>query len=282
MKRIEFVAPVESMRGNLSGKQDLVYNDNDNKAFEAPTGRQYAKNYQPRFIGAKRASDGHKYFAVKTKSATKITNATKLNMALLGASAVIYNGINRLEQYGTTEQKVNIDIIRQEWMSMAGVTFEEGTSWKKFLMDRIRVMLASHAQYAEFGSTLKTKLLNPYYVGTAPTPTAENLVVDIPQTILVKFWSELAVSSDGGAPIVFTINGLKGLAFNGWDWARVGTMPEGMNIFNIAFDELDQSFVVIDGGNIPKKYVLNGTAYVIADDLVSSTAKYVTTTEQPS
>lgn len=39
MKRIEFIAPVEAMRGNLSGKQDLLYVENDNKAYEGPVGQ---------------------------------------------------------------------------------------------------------------------------------------------------------------------------------------------------------------------------------------------------
>lgn len=89
MKRIEFIAPVESMRGNLSGNQDLTYAENDNKAYYAPLGKQYARNYQPRFIGAKRASDNLKYFTVRTKSAVNITLQSLKRMACMGAAGLM-------------------------------------------------------------------------------------------------------------------------------------------------------------------------------------------------
>lgn len=87
MKRIEYVLPVAAMRGKLSAKgEGLQYAENNNPAFEAPDGRQYARNYEGAFIAAKRSSDGKKYFSVKTKSATLIDNASKRRMALLGAA----------------------------------------------------------------------------------------------------------------------------------------------------------------------------------------------------
>ena len=87
MKRIEFIAPVESMRGNLSGSQNLVYRENNNPAYEAPDGDAHALNYQPRFVGAKVSKNGLKYFAVRTKSTTKLTNKSRMAMAVLGVTA---------------------------------------------------------------------------------------------------------------------------------------------------------------------------------------------------
>ena len=84
MKGIEFIAPVEALRGNMSGKQTLVYAQNDNPAFDAPQGRQYARNYKPRYIGYRRAKDGKVYFGVKRRSATKVDAASKITMAALG------------------------------------------------------------------------------------------------------------------------------------------------------------------------------------------------------
>lgn len=84
MKRIEFIAPVEALRGNMSGKQTLVYAQNDNPAYDAPEGRQYARNYKPRYIGYRRAKDGAVYFGVKRKSATMVDAASKITMAALG------------------------------------------------------------------------------------------------------------------------------------------------------------------------------------------------------
>lgn len=93
MKRIEFIAPVESMRGNLSGEQNLLYADNNNPAYEAPDGVQYARNYQPRFIGAKVSKNGLKYFTLKTKSATKLDAQSRLTMGTLAAVAAIRSAL---------------------------------------------------------------------------------------------------------------------------------------------------------------------------------------------
>lgn len=96
MKRIEFIAPVEAMRGNLSGHQNLLYAENDNKAYYGPVGSvNYARNYSPRFIGAKRAADGRKYFSVKTKTANHLTTKAKYAMALLGGTGAIVASILR-------------------------------------------------------------------------------------------------------------------------------------------------------------------------------------------
>lgn len=95
-KRIEFIAPVEAMRGNLSGRQNLLYAENDNKAYYGPVGSvNYARNYTTRFIGAKRASDGRKYFSVKTKTANHLTPAAKSAMALMGGTGAIVAAIMR-------------------------------------------------------------------------------------------------------------------------------------------------------------------------------------------
>ena len=93
MKRIEFIAPVESMRGNLSGSQELQYRENNNPAYEAPNGDAHALNYQPRFVGAKRSKDGLKYFSVRTKSTTKLNNATRMTMAVLSVVAAMKSAL---------------------------------------------------------------------------------------------------------------------------------------------------------------------------------------------
>lgn len=90
-KRIRMIAPFDVMTGNLSGSQDLKYAANDNKAFESPAGQtNYAKNYRTSYIGAERASDGLKYFSVKTKTATKTSPAALRAMALMGATGTLY------------------------------------------------------------------------------------------------------------------------------------------------------------------------------------------------
>lgn len=92
MKRIEFIAPVAAMRGNLSGDQKLLYPTKNNSAWEAPQGqRSSATNYQPRYIGAKRAFNDLKTFSTRTRSTVNISPAMRKNMALLAAVNDITN-----------------------------------------------------------------------------------------------------------------------------------------------------------------------------------------------
>lgn len=92
MKRIEFIAPVAAMRGNLSGDQKLLYPTKNNSAWEAPQGqRSAATNYQPRYIGAKRVFNDLKTFSTRTRSSVNITPAMRKNMALLAAVNDITN-----------------------------------------------------------------------------------------------------------------------------------------------------------------------------------------------
>lgn len=93
MKRIEFIAPIDSMRGNLGGKQSLVYAPNDNRAFESIDGQlNPALNYEPRLIAAK---GKRRYFCVKTKSTCHLTPRYKNTMANLGGVGAVYSALVR-------------------------------------------------------------------------------------------------------------------------------------------------------------------------------------------
>lgn len=87
MRKIEFIAPVEAMRGNMSGAQVLKYAENMNPAWDAPDGLQTAKNYTPRYIGARRAKDGAVYFSVKRKASVMVNEESKRRQAALGCIA---------------------------------------------------------------------------------------------------------------------------------------------------------------------------------------------------
>lgn len=202
MKKIEFIAPVASMRGNLSGNQTLQYAENNNPAFNAPTGRQYAKNYTPRFIGAKRSRDGMTYFATKTKSATLISAESLERMALLGGAAAWYNAaIKNMELYPAMQL-----FWRAVKDSYPTYTF------RKLMMQMFRQALQAHEQNVAFtvnGST--TLAANPWFVG------ASGVASPIPQDVLVKFWLQLGTDSNDGTPGYFYVAGRRGIMLEGAD-----------------------------------------------------------------
>lgn len=193
MKRIEFIAPVEAMRGNLSGKQDLLYPSNDNKAYESPVGSvNYARNYAARFVGAKIAKTGHKYFAVRTKSATHVTAKSKKAMALLGGAGALYAALLKTPAKLTTAQ------------SLWNYAQEHGDnrSFRAYMMDFFRQGLINHvAAFTASVASITLSIDNPWgkFAGTLDMPVA--------QRIRVKFWTQLV---SGG--IEFSVNGMKGVS----------------------------------------------------------------------
>lgn len=195
MKRIEFIQPVESMRGSFGAKQDLRYQENNNKAFESPDGKvNYAKNYQPTFVGAKVARTGVKYFAVKTKSATKNTAAWRLVAALMGAVAAIY---------GWCIKQLNVMSQLSAQYALAVEQGFEGTL-RKFIIDGVRASLAAKAATITVVGPTATVTL-----GNNPFSTAAEAIA-IPAKILAKFWKLLCPNG-----ITFSVSGKTGVAVDG-------------------------------------------------------------------
>lgn len=197
MKRIEFLAPVEAMRGNLSGSQKLTYPTQDNSAWDAPSDRRsYATNYNTRYVGSKRSKDGLKYFSVRQRSAVNMTPAMRQQMALLSVSSVIANLI-----------PMNLETLAQ-LQQMYALSYEgQVLKWtfKRWIMISVRTGL-SEKNDIFFNATGMPSIIykNPYK--TSHVPTAID-VPQFPEELLVKFWMELADN-----PITFTVAGQKGIA----------------------------------------------------------------------
>lgn len=214
MKRIEFIAPVEAMRGNLSGAQKLQYPTDNQGAYEGPAGTvNYARNYSARFIGAKIAKSGKKYFSVRTKTANHLTVKSKQAMALMGGTGAIVASILRNK---TAEIYTNLYGAWVKAQEMGSTS-----TFRKFLSDSIRRMLIQksaviHVQVGEFGQDID----NPWNT-TKPNPN-----VSISQAILVKFWGELAAKA-----IVIDVEGLKLIAHSGDTFQNV--IESGYNVMNL-------------------------------------------------
>lgn len=246
MKRIEFIAPVEAMRGNLSGNQTLVYPTADNKAFESPESqRNYARNYRPSFVGAKRASDGLKYFAVKTKSAVGMTAASKLAMAALGGAAsmaayfVKHNGTQvARKMYASFKNARANELITQKsvraWLT---ALFYEGLK-KKAALINVPIFDIN----GEVGETLHVD--NPWQFGDIQG----DVLATIPDDVRIRFWGVL--STDG---IYFQVEGVgKGIAIDKMHFSDFAAPKYiGMNVLNL---------------NVTGAYVKSGNSYLLDED----------------
>lgn len=185
MKRIEFIAPVESMRGNLSGNQSLEYADNNNPAYEAPNGVQYASNYQPRFIGAKRGSDGLKYFTVRTKSATNLKATTRRAMAIVGVTAAIRSALMSAHADDYAKMQQAFDYLKAQ-----GRLPEGQDTFKKWFDANVKQMLIyKKATWVFTQASITFTLNNPYNIASG------NALV-IRTSIWVKFANIFAFAPD--------------------------------------------------------------------------------------
>lgn len=260
MKKIEFIAPVEAMRGNLSGKQDLLYPSENNKAYEGPVGSvNYANNYAPRFVGAKIAKSGKKYFTVRTKTANHLTAASKRAMALLGGAGAIYAAIVRDKSAGSLYARLQAQYVALQALGLTD-------SFRKWVTDKLRSALIAHDAQATFaGPGGSIGVDNPW------GKFSGELNVQVSNAIRVKFWTELV---SGG--FVFTVDGLKGVAISGDEWNST-FVGSNYNVLSIALD--DNQYIRF--GSATGAYILNDSQYVIEDDNVEAVA-YTTTTQAPA
>lgn len=286
MKRIEVAYPFEAARGALGGRQKLLYNDRNNPAFEAPVGRQYAKNYRTQMVAAKRASDGLNYFLIKRRSATLITVASLKRMAVLGGTGSMIGIILTSISLGGVRDK-----LEQSWQwEMENVPSQSGKTFRKFLTDKLYQMLDVKNAAAEFYTAGPTyQVMNPWYVQPAPDPSDTDIIfINIPNDILIKFWQQLAYDDNnpGAIPAYFSVNGNKGVSWTNvhYSFADLLDITEaGLERFNVLGLEkgslVEGSTYYVMLGN---KYVTLGANYITTFDDVVANAQYTTTSEVPA
>ena len=182
MKRIEFISPVEAMRGNLSGNQSLEYPTENNRAWDAPSEkREYARNYQPRFIGAKVSKTGKKYFSVRTKSAVFMSPAVRIQQAVLSMSSVIANILMQDLAVVSALQALYMAYHKDNW------------TFKRWLMDNIKGGLKDKKTivFPSQGQLAALFIKNPF-INTEQPSTAHDISDLVPAELLEKFWTQLA------------------------------------------------------------------------------------------
>lgn len=222
MKRIEFIAPVEAVRGNLSGRQDLRYALNNNKAFESPQGSiNYARNYTPRYVGAKLARNGAKIFSVRTKNAVNMSAKAVKAMALLGGVGAIVGSL-LAHKSGTPYQ--NMYALWQYALTHGS----EGVTFRKYASDFIRPFLESKAQNITATiASITVNFKNPWYDGSQTTGAT------ISSKVLVQFWKQLSPNAT-----TYTINGKKGISKTGYDFTVIVANAE-LNVLNLTTESHD-------------------------------------------
>ena len=226
MKNVRYIAPIESMSGNLSGKQELLYPTKNNSAWESPSDkRNYATNYRPRYVGTYRAKNGKVSFQVKQRSAVTMTPAMRKQQAVLGGTKAIYDALihnpltlGRMQAlYMESPERNNYGWSMYKW----AYSQISGQVENKIAGIRIIGKLT--------GGQTPLVVQNPWISTIAPgTP----VTVTVSDDILAKFWMQLA-----NAPMQFTIDGKVGVAHVGDTWqllvANTSSVVRRPNILNV-------------------------------------------------
>lgn len=198
-RRIEFLAPVEAMRGNLSGKQVLKYPTKDNSAWEAPSDKKsYATNYNTRYIGSKVSATGLKHFSVRQRSAIMNSPAQRQAQALLAASKLLTDAVLKNIQWAVPIARNFLEFWRDgnyDAMQPAFISSDRGATLsatiRRYFMRNIReLLLQPKAELLTFIPRTGSNMLlsNPWNKSTNASAYTPNL----PQDQLVKFWAQLA------------------------------------------------------------------------------------------
>lgn len=194
-RQIEFLAPVEAMRGNLSGKQVLNYPSRDNSAWDAPDGRSYARNYKPRYIGAKNSRTLKTNFAVKRVQATFISPDTRLNMALLGGTQAVWGAILSSAEFAPGTRftlRIYLNMMYQELRDYGEL--DSRTTFKQWVDGEIRNALELKTVIGfQAPSLTNLTIKNPWNPTVGPQTA---IAITVRDEIIVKFYRELVT---GGA-----------------------------------------------------------------------------------
>lgn len=211
MKRIRFIEPVDALQGKLTGNRKLTYPSRNNSAWEAPTGKSYATNYRPSYIGNLRVKDGVTYFSTKVRSSVTMNDATRLAQALLGASASITASMLKVPQI--------LSIVQSAYT----INQPKGQSLNKFCQAEVRASLEANTDFAFIGLGGWNYVANPYLKEHHAGAIA---ITGLNNDILVKFWSQLAPN-----PITFTIDGNIGVAHSQEPFSQINA--SGYNVLNL-------------------------------------------------
>lgn len=206
MKRVKLAFPFTQLSGKLGAKQTLEYAENNNPAFEAPEGRQYARNYQPTLVVCQRVTTGKSFFQIKTKAATKINLSTKLRMALLGGTGACRAAILTNATYRAAVERVYAAAVQQGRTTAKTV--------EKYVYDIVyEALLAKSVMIQFFATDVPSQSFHNPWVYTTQQG---GLALNVKPHIIAKFWEQLATN-----PITFKVEGLKGVAHAGDQFAAV-------------------------------------------------------------
>ncbi len=88
-KRIQYIMPVEWIRGSLSGAQTLTYGGV--QAYDVSTTEKTAADtYRPTLVAKRLARNGLLFYQVRTRTSVHLSALARMNLAVLGGAGAIF------------------------------------------------------------------------------------------------------------------------------------------------------------------------------------------------
>jgi len=163
VKRIGYILPIDYMRGNISGRQDIEYNGK--QAYSIAVGDVVsANNYQPRVV-AKMMRSGKtdlRYFQVRTTTTVNMSASVQLNMALMGAAGALFASLVR-----SKDSKIYSDCMN---------LLPPGKTLRAFIVPILREGLRAKDAHITIGSGVY--IVNPWVSNDTPNVPIEQSLID--------------------------------------------------------------------------------------------------------
>lgn len=173
MKRIEYILPVDFIRGSISGSQDLSAAYDGGAAYALPVGSRVSASGYSAIMVAKVAHvhtpRALRFYQVRTRTTVNMSAAVHRNLALLGGSAAMFAALVR-------------DKSAAIYAACVAACPPRSTI-REFILPILRRGLAEGEQLINI--TDEIQVTNPWkYSGTQ--------TLAVPQSIIDKFASELS------------------------------------------------------------------------------------------
>lgn len=175
VKRIAYIAPIDYIRGSLSGRQELKYNGGH--AYDIATGQKVAADtYMPRLIAKlyhAHTAGEFRAFQVRTRSTVNMTASNKISLAVMGGAGAIYAAL-----LNNSSAPVYSDCI-SAWHA-ANI---KGLEFRGYMMPKI--MQGLRNKVASIVIAEGVEIVNPWISSSTPN-------VPVSSAILDRFSSQLS------------------------------------------------------------------------------------------
>ena len=184
----------EQFRGKLAANQALEYAKKNNPAYEAPDGKQFARNYKSNIVLQQRAATGRAYYSVRTKSAARLKGTTRRSMGFIGVAQSAWAALSSLDRAK----------VKQIWDSFTTKPAKSAQAWFFAVMKDALMYQQNELSFNNpIFPTITVTFDNPYSLG-------DSHAIEISTAVWLKFATMFSYGfnqSTATSGFYFTVDG---------------------------------------------------------------------------